>query len=432
MSIISGVNTSGESGHSVFDNFNVYYNKAKITDSVESVRLYESIYSPFLGGHLEISDGRSFADNHIKSARDYIVIEFQYQGQRLIRKFYADGISFLDTTNIQTHKTYRLNLRSSYELGNALARVTKPFEGSASQVISLLWDEIAHKTPGSHLQLYIDSWAANQGVYICPNISPMKAIGSIIDNSWTNEGSPMFIYERFWAEHPTKLSSWERMIGAKPFYNVSPVLPDNLEGIRHLHGAPSKVIIRKDHDGEVDRAADGTLGCKIKVINMANSTPIHDQTYNYLNDVEMRRPRDSNPHGMLQAEVDVEHGTEKTSICFDTGDVKQLISPLNAKEITIANAIRSRMESVVIDVFSCRAMAKLKVGDTVTMDLPEGVPQNTTGNEERLSTKYAGRFVVSEITHRMKDGTYEQDLTIIRDGKQSRDAVMPAHLGDRG
>jgi len=424
-------NTMGEAGHSAFEHFTVHYNKADITSLVGAVQLNESIYQPFLDGHLEITDGRSFADNHIRSARDYVVIECQYQGQPLVKKFYADGISFLDTTNIQTHKTYRLNLRSPYELGNALSRVSKPFDGDASQIISLLWDELLDKTPGAHPKLYVDSWAGTQGLYTCPNWSPLKAIGKIIDNSYTIEGSPMFLYERLWAEHPTKLSSWERMICSLPFYNVSPVLPDTLEGIRHLHGAPSKVMIRHDHDGEVDRAAAGVLGCSIKTVNLAASVPVHEQTYQYLQDVIDVGSRDSKYHGLLQAEFDVVHGIEKTTVCLQTGDDKQLISAMNAKEIAIANAIRSKMESVVIDVYSCRAMPKLKVGDTVTMDLPEGIPGDTTGTKERLSAKYTGRFVVATITHRMKDRDYEQDLTIIRDGMVSPDTIMGSNLGSR-
>ena len=377
----------GQAANSVVGDIKIYLNSALITEYVSKVTLHESIYMPFIKGTIDMEDWGGLLDNYIRSDKDTITITVSVNGTHTRQDFYLDGVSNVNTEKIQSHKTYILNLKSLNALNNAVIKISKKYEGTSSEVIEQIYKEFGEKG------LWVRSEGHTRGKYIAPNISPLKAIGQILANTYDENNSPMFIFESFfgYGSSDANLISYERMANSTPFYDVSLFLPEQNDQ-RIIYGAPNKVVILSDHDNELFRTESGIKGQEIIMANLSKSN------------IEVKSVGKTD----LQA-------TKSVVPYFKASNENHLIDPEDAPRIWEANVQRAKMSSVIIGIYGCRVMPGLRAGNTVTFNLPEGTKQYGDSQTDKKSVKHSGKFLVSEITHRITSEGYEQDLIIIRD-----------------
>jgi hypothetical protein len=388
---------------------------------------------------------------------DVVEISFTYLGKEYNHVFQFDGFHNMETMHGNNYKktTGTMTLQSIQSVSNAVNRVTEAYNGTSVEVIKQIYHKITtledsydlnygaddiyyfskHKDPLAKFNKKInsDTIAGTSGSYIGTNISPMAAIGEILKNTFeADTNSPIFIWESFYKKftggilnknhnphmggHPseivdnytnetfsTQLKSFNEMKSKQIVFDVSPVLPNMEEKI--MWGNPQQVIVRKDHANELNKIYRGVLGQEICLVDLSKTSfkteyweelkklrKVDPDSVGYDDHIQ-RLAREGEPPPMSTASI-------HTVPYLDFEDEQFLITNKHYLNIAETNAIRDRMNTVVIEAYRNQAMPGLESGDNVTF----------------LNKNYT----VSQITHRLFNGTeYEQDLTIINEGLYS-------------
>lgn len=416
------------------DEFQVFFNAADITALVDKVILHESIGSPFMMGHLEITDSAGFLDSHI-TGNSYILIKWVYHDEYYTAAYFMDGVRHVNFENVQHEKSYIIDLKSFNELGNAMSTISKAFTGSATEVINSIFKEAGLG------QLDIFSEAKNSGKYIAPMASPYKCIFDILFHSYDHTNNPLFLFEQLSYVGLTEqqvmikeqnegmevdtsqigstiIQSWKDMLASPPKFTIKPVLPDEESAGISDYGMPKHIIVDHDHAAMTNRIKRGVDVEEITTVDINNTTHSSD-TFNIYDKYYA-----DNPMVAPQISIQGDLGRSKRTVINNMGSQDQVMLCGNTSAENAAlsqcQSIRSKSTAVSISALECNAIPTLRSGDTLNLEIPIGTKVAGSGldAETALSPKYKGKYVVGGITHIIEcaDMLYTQNINMIRDG----------------
>lgn len=165
-----------------------------ILNHVQSVDLYESIFTPYITADVNINDGTSLKEKMNFSGGEDFTIKFLGYGDdnpvTYNMKVAEIGLSVV-ADNLRS-KTYTLRMYSSEYLLNAARTVSKSYSTSASNIVS----DLVSGFLNSEKPIYTDP-TKDLPVVVIPYMDPMTAISFIRQRSvsTTNAGSPLLFFE---------------------------------------------------------------------------------------------------------------------------------------------------------------------------------------------------------------------------------------------
>jgi hypothetical protein len=385
----------------------------------------ENLYSPFVTATLEILDAQGLLEAVMNTANNLIDITVHYYGFDLQRTLVVDGIENINMDNASSSsKTYIINLKSLYARYNAFQTVSSAFDGRADEVISNLMERIVPPELQQY-SLNVRTEAETKGKYIAPNISPMEAIGKILENTYDRAGSPMFIFEKAFDTNgiTMELNSFDNMMAeGVSIYDASPIVEsgaDERNMISVAWGKPEKVIVRADNNNEILKIEQGLNGKTVQLLNLGNTTHKSEVwDYKLIYDNTNRDKRSIMVNTFVKEEA---ANSSRVSIpYFGFDDDGQLINNANYIHVCRAESMKAKMNDTTIDVYSCKAFPNLSAGRLIEFNLADATPLSGHPSEKysNKSHKYSGDFLIQAITHRITGDDYYQDLTLIRDGGQ--------------
>ena len=352
-----------------------------ITEQVKDLKIIEDIFGNFQAS-LEMEDGINVIDSIDTSTTIYL--KFTYVKKEIKQKFYINGVQSVDITTNTNKRTYKIDLASVKKLQDASSLVAKSFKGLSTHIIKIIHDEAFGR--GS---LKVMDHSNTSGHYIAPNISPGKAIGSIMSQMYDKEMSPFFLFQRFVDQGKSILTPLSHIARAPIKHIIEPTyqsMDTHEKSEVYSIGRPEKIIIHSDNDNLDYKIANGIYGRHVVNTDLSNSDilvekfGIHAQSSSSQKTTRLDMFDDATP-------------------LLNSGDyVNQSVMKTNTSEL-----FNKR-----ITLYSVPAIPGLGVGHLLRLKF------NIGKIKQRPSKKYSNVYVVSKIIHTINDNEYFQEIEVVR------------------
>lgn len=171
------------------------YDKARgILNHVQSIDIFESIYTPYITADVNIVDGTSLKESLLLSGGEDFNIQFLGYGndEPLTYNFKLVEIGASIVADNMRSKTYTLRMYSSEYLQNSAKVLSKSYNTSTFNIIS----DIISNSLGSKKKVYVEP-TKDLPVVVIPYLSPLTAISFIRQRSASTVdiGSPLMFFE---------------------------------------------------------------------------------------------------------------------------------------------------------------------------------------------------------------------------------------------
>lgn len=354
-----------------------------LTYNIINLKIEESINSS-LKGTIEYEDGLGISDITGFDS-DRITIEFNYLGSRVAETFYTDGLSHINVSENEHKKTFIINLKAIKDVQDSMQLLAKSFSGKATEII-----EKIHTEAFGPNSLIVKDTSLNRGKYIAPNISPNTAINSIKNNSYTQNISPFFIFQKLMSPDGVSiLDSLKNIVDQEvKHFLKQEVNTQQFKSLVDQIGDAETIIIESDHTNNIKKIRQGRLGKKVIQYDVSGSNLNQENIGSVDNAISLMAPfrKDMYNHD----EEPLLNGGDYINKCIS-----------DSKKLDIF--------STVVNVINCSPIPNLGVSDKVHIDVAVKNPL-LSGK----STKYTGDYMVLSVIHSIIDGTYKQNLKLGR------------------
>lgn len=365
-------------------NFSVLLNRKNelidITDTIININITESIFGN-IEGNVEVVDGAGILDAVVGN-QNTLVVEFLYLDKHISHEFYIDGVNHIDMTTSLVKKTYMINLKSINDLLDSMQLISKSFKGRSSDIIRTIFDE----SFGTKLNVLDES--LTNGHYIAPNISPKKAIKQIKQQMYNRNNNPFFIFERLNDNRHTILTSLSQIEDQIESVNITQQIQnsESVDAVLSNVAQPSKIVIHSDNDNMIYKTSKGVYGKTILNLDISNSK-VNNETYG------------------------ATHGSNSIinllrNDMFDDGT--PLLNNSDHGNICNMQSILNMLFNTRVTAYDCHAAPNIGVGNKATLEIP------VQSQSMVPSSKFSGSYVISAITHNIKDNEYTQNIELMR------------------
>ena len=386
-------------------NLKVTIQRSDIAPMVLSLTMFETIKGN-VRGSMTVQDNVNFMDTFIATTHAPIEIQWQYQGQFWINKFYGDGITGMEINKLG--KKYNIHFLSYTTLNGQLKKINDTYSGTSDQIIANIFRETNESRKDA--PFYRDTKAITKGRYIVPNIKAHLALNNVVNSSYDENKSPLLLYQRLCDEGITRLTSLYDMnenefglyqlIGTATYKKTfklkatiagSDEESDGIEARTQI-GTVSKFIMDEFNTNFTSKIGQGFYGSKIQNVSLDETS-----TKNF-------------PPAEL---TEISTTAFKLQNYLYDNDVKSIFSTMCEPDSYIAYNQKRRVFNHRMSAMDTVAVPGLGVGYSIETD---------SGGSNISYSKTDTKYIIATIQHRftMNDGEfqYAQDIGLIRDGTE--------------
>ncbi len=354
-----------------------------LTQNVLDIKIEESINSS-LKGTITYEDGLGLSDI-TGFDTDRITVEFNYLGSKVGETFYTDGLNHINMTESGHKKTFIINLKAIKDVKDSMQLLAKSFSGKATEII-----EKIHTEAFGPDSLIVNDTSLNRGKYIAPNISPNTAINSIKNNSYNNDITPFFIFQKLMSpDGVSYLESLKNIMDKEVRHFLKQeVNTKSFKTLIDKVGDVESIIIEADHTNNIKKIRQGQLGKKVIQYDVSGSNLDQEVIGETDNAISLMSPfrKDMYNHD----EEPLLNGGDYINKCIS--DTKKL-----------------DLFSTIVNIMNCEPIPNLGVGDKVHVDVPI---KNPLMNGK--SSKHSADYMVLNVIHSIIDGSYKQNMKLGR------------------
>ena len=369
-------------------------NYQDITDIVKSISIKESIHGD-LSGSMYCLDGAGVLDSLI-GTNNAVVIKYTYYNKLISNSFYLDGVK--DVRFDTGFKEYNIKLGSLNSLINANLSISKVYNGLSSDILSQLHSDVY----GKNTSLKVLSPSKTSGKYIAPNINPKTIERLILLNSYGENESPMFLFQKLVDGGITTLECADNMEKKDNFWVITTKADEKLASESKLAplGIAKSIRVDKQYHSNIKATNDGLYGKTLNTYDIENTT---------FKEVRVGETPLAMTTNRTYRKNLYEEGDEPLLNNFEinTDNTKE-IGLLNNVELTMLR--RVHLFAIKIRAIGMSAVPMLSVGNCVYVDIQE--------TKEGANHIHKGKYLVAGITHSIslseKFYFYTQDLELVR------------------
>ena len=389
-------------------------NRRNITDLVVTISIYESIFKLSLMSEIIISDTIGLIDTIPIIGQEIVNIEYSNGDEDYEFEFYVTDISeFNDISDGMA--SYKLYLSGKKEMMNAINTFSKSYSGSASDIINKIYVD--------YLDSSVDNTTAsgNSMNIVIPFMKPFAALKMILQNSISNEKTPLFLYEDSKNEtNLVSLASFQTK-DSKMTLDYSPDIDTTGETLRNVSRKLNKVFnqsFKKGYDN-YNNIVNGAYASFVNSIDLA--------TKNY------ERFDFSYENHSPYLEKDLNDSAE--SWTFNNSLVKNLYNSnkinVNMNSLSYTNSFNingidpfkkagiqsyyNRMDNL-ISTAHVNSFPGIKAGDKVTINFKRPVPNLGYNQDSLLEQNLSGNYIISALRHNIKSEKYVYFMELIKEG----------------
>ena len=373
-----------------------------IEGMVLSLSMFETIKGN-IRGSMTILDNVNFMDTFLGTTHAPASIEFGYQGRLWKNDFYVDGIEKMEIT--KSGKQYTIHFLSYNTINEQFKIINEVYEGRGDQIIRKIFREACGSVTDA--PLVTDTKTITKGKYIVPNISAHRAISNVLNSSYDDNKSGLFLYQRVCEQGATRLTSLHDM-DTNYFVQRDLIGVSYTETVFKLRAAVAGAL--GDDDGIDPSSQIGTTpGFVMDEYNMNFTEKALSGNYGYK--VKNYQLDETNEEDFKPAEIDQRPVTAfPLSKNLYDDNAKSVFSTRCEPEAYFAFNQKRRVYNQRMTAPNVVAVPGLGCGYAIEVE---------SGGSNLSSTKTDTTYIVSTITHKflMNDGKhqYSQDIGLIRE-----------------
>lgn len=389
-------------------------NTYDITPNVTAIRIYESIDSYFLTGSMTMYDDSGLVHRVPLIGQEYVSIDFLKDDIEHKLKFRLVDIH--ETTKIRKDTSgLKFNLISEKEFLSSASTFSRAFSGSTTSIISRIHSEYLNE----NVRVY-DGGASSMNI-IFPFIKPYNAIAKILKESYSIDGSPLFLFETLKSVNTPKIRSIKSMMSSASVHDIGEKLLFNTgkggSSVRGMDEDRHQIDTIKQ-DGAYDTLgllSHGAYASNVSIYDITAKS-FSNVAFDYTTDAQASNPEHiSNQYKLNNSQISnlsnsKHHVLSHNSQAFENS--LNNFGTIEPKSTLIRKSYLGRMSLSTIHIV-IDPLTDIECGDCVTLRIQQNVPQLGKIVEDKVSS---GKYMISAISHIIKGGKYRMSVELIRDG----------------
>jgi len=446
--MVAGINFAGEYQLKELLIYTSSGNIMNLTKAVQSIDIYEDMFSTALSGSITILDVDNIAENGPVIGQEYMTLKITTPSldEKEINftnsSFAIYNVSVRESINQDT-QLLALSFTSPELLRDKRIRISKSYTDSIDRIVeSILTDE---RYINTNKDVYIEPTAGIRKV-VCPNLHPYAFINNLTQESVTSKSaSPyFFFFENLKGLHFKSLDRIlsEDSVGDFNVGNLTNLENKSVNTEKDLNRALTFEI--NSNNDMLLNIQGGMLGSSIIKYNIYNKS-YEKLRYNYFTDFEKFDRIDENPlyntneidefgnnvgsfgdarihlHPInASGDLDTSHTNPTSSYSYSPNKLNEAILFRRAKIMELNNAVSVTMK--------INGNTTIAAGQTINLTVPVSGRIHEKENDEY----YSGRYLITKLRHSFSqtDKKHEILLTASKDsfGKElplGKGAVEP-------
>jgi hypothetical protein len=389
-------------------------NQYDISRNVTAIRIYESIDSYFLSGSLTMFDDSGLIHRVPLIGQEFVTISFVKDDIEHNLNFRLVDVT--DITKIRKDASgLKFRLISEKEFLSSASTFSRAFSGSTSSIISQIHNEYLKEN------IEITETGASSFNIVFPFIKPYTAIAKILEESYSIDGSPLFLFETLKSVNTPKLRSINAMMSAESVHDIGEkALFNTGKGGSSVRGMSSDrhqidTIHQVGAYDTLDLLDRGAYASNVSIYDISAKT-FSNVIFDYTLDAMSSNPElISNQYKLNDSPISNLLNSKHHVL---THNSQAFVNSLNnfgtiePKSTLVRKSYVSRMSLSTINVV-IDPLTDIECGDCVTLTIQQNVPQIGKLPPDALSS---GKYMISAISHIIKGGKYTMSVELIRDG----------------
>lgn len=389
-------------------------NKYDISKNVTVIRIYESIDSYFLSGAMSMYDDSGLIHRVPLIGQEYVSIEFTKD--KIEHKLSFRLVDVHETTKIRKDTSgLKFRLISEKEFLNSASTFSRSFSGSTTSIISQIHSGYLNES----VRIY-DGGASSMNI-VFPFIKPYTAISKILEESYSIDGSPLFLFETLKSVNTPKIRSINAMMSSDSVHDIGERLLFNTgEGgssVRSMEEDRHQIETIKQEGAydTLDMLSRGAYASNVSIYDITAKS-FNNVVFNYTTDAPTSNPEHiSNQYKLNDSEVSNLSNAQHHILSHNNSAFENSLSnfgTIEPKSTLIRKSYVRRMALSTLNIL-VDPLKDIECGDCVTIKIQQNVPQLGNLVEDKVSS---GKYMISAIAHIIKGGKYKMSVELIRDG----------------
>ncbi len=389
-------------------------NKYDVTKNVTVIRIYESIDSYFLSGAMSMYDDSGLMHRVPLIGQEYVSIEFVKD--KIEHKLSFRLVDVHETTKIRKDTSgLKFRLISEKEFLNSASTFSRSFSGSTTAIISKIHSDYLNED----VRIY-DGGASSMNI-VFPFIKPYTAISKILEESYSVDGSPLFLFETLKSVNTPKIRSINAMMSSESVHDIGEKLLFNVgEGgssVRSMEEDRHQIETIKQEGAydTLDLLSRGAYASNVSIYDITAKS-FNNVVFNYTKDAPTSNPEHiSNQYKLNESEVSNLSNAQHHILSHNSSAFENALNnfgTIEPKSTLIRKSYVRRMALSTLNIL-LDPLKDIECGDCVTIKIQQNVPQLGKLTEDKVSS---GKYMISAIAHIIKGGKYKMSVELIRDG----------------
>ena len=388
-----------------------------ITENVISFSIFESIFSPFLFGKLQLIDNSAMLSTMPFIGQEQIVFQWERNDEIIEKVFYTTGIENV-VPQIDSRAVYEIGITTEAQFRNASSLLSRSYTLSPNQIVSTIYSEFI----GENLITDIESDLTYNVVF--PYMKPFQAINTVLKSSLAGDQTPMFLFDRFYEDSSQSviLTSYAKMFDQEPIVELSPkkVINNIAERDQPIEAYQVYTYNILKAFKTLDQISNGAYSATQRTFDISNKNGAVDQDF-YFKDLA---PNPGNEWIKETFEFDKSVSrrvnTIQDSLAFDN-NLSNLYD-IDTNTSLIIKSFMNRFSSIVIDAsinpiaYTVEDGEAFAVGKTVDFSVPNFLPASESLKRDNFKNKIlSGKYLITSIRHQMSGREYTMSIELSRD-----------------
>ena len=378
---------SGQLQQRTFNSVLIWNGKSSfdITDTVQELSYYESIFNNCIHGQLIITDTGNMIEQMDIHGNEYVAFSIVGKDGVIHEPMVFDVYSIKNVRNTNSGtKSISIMLSSGVKMRNENFKLSRFYEGSSSDIISDITQNMLKIDPS---RINIDP-IGNSISYVVPRLSPLKAINYIssVSHDPSTNSSAFFFFENnrgfkwtsvrgMFSKQPTDSLNWNTDSGDLRTTKTNKILSWRVENLFD----------------KIDLIQGGTFGSTAISHDIKSKTLTID-TFNYIDKQYTLNSKSIyvNPEYSNNAQYVV----QSKNILNDEHTDAELLKLYQKSEMS--------SYGLVVELYS---NTKIAAGDVVLVDIPSSKSGVTVASEPDRAL--SGKYLVTKLKHSLTKSDYK-------------------------
>lgn len=392
-----------------------------VSDNVSEFNIYEDIDRPFVHGELALIDNSGIANIFPLIGHEVIRIRFKRLGETsatIDKTFFVNGINNMKQINEQT-ATVMITLISPVQLVNAQSTFSKAYRGLNTDMIREMYNEYFKRDIDK-----ISNGGTSHSV-VFPYVKPLDAISMVLQNTYADDGTPLYLYETLYG-NKLELRSWGEMMSAPIDTKlgvdgtISPIPLSNqakdAKASRNIPDWANRLDTVNVVDGYslYDGIAAGWYKHDLAHCDVSKKT-YNLSVYDYRKSNGTPKTRDYVRDSMYSDNIKT-NSLFRTQVTNDYAFNEDLpvLNSTSPTAMSNMKSFRNRMSTMRLEGGG-PGIEGLRIGKCVGIDIPIRKP-SFLAHEDQRDQINSGKYLVSAIRHTYKNKRYVIGIEMVRDG----------------